>query len=72
MPLHISQECFCTLDPPEKFDSNMSTNRFILLLNVNGISYKVCKKLEGETVVFKSAMDNTGITIIMYLFSSRM
>ena len=53
VPLHISQECFCALDPPDKFDSKMNNNKFLLLLNVNGISYKVCKKLEGETVFFQ-------------------
>ena len=52
MPLHISQECFCALDPPDKFDSKMNNNNFFLLLNMNGISYKVCKKLEGETAFF--------------------
>ena len=66
MPLYISQECFCALDPPEKFDSKMNNNSFFLLLNVNGIPYKVCKKLEGETIVFKSILDNIiSITIIL-------
>ena len=74
MLLYISQEYFCALDPPGKFDSKMNNNRFFLLLNVNGIPNKVCKKLEGETVIFKSTLDNTtSITImLMRLFSSRM
>ena len=52
VPLHISQEYFCALDPPDKFDSKMNNNNFYLLLNMNGISYKVCKKLDGETAFF--------------------
>ena len=57
--------CFCALDPPEKFDSKMNNNSFFLLLNVNGIPYKVCKKLEGETIVFKSILDNISIVIML-------
>ena len=67
VPLHNYQECFCALDVPEKFDSKMNTNRFILFLNANGISYNVCKRLEGETVVFKSTVDNTSITCAYFL-----
>lgn len=35
---------------PEKFDHNMKDDEFSLFLNANGISYKVCKKLKGETI----------------------
>ena len=74
MPLHISQECFCSLDPPDKFDSKMNNNNFFLLLNVNGISYKVCKKLEGEIFffLFNNVLDNTSITIMLMCLFSRM
>ena len=39
---------FHIIDPPQKFDPKMKSNKFLLLLNANGISYKLCKKLEGE------------------------
>ena len=34
--------------PPERFDYEMKSNKFFLFLNANGISYEVCRKLEGE------------------------
>ena len=37
----------------------MKTNKFLLLLNANGISYKVCKKLKGmiyKTTVILNSM----------------
>ena len=39
---------FYVIDPPQRFDPKMKRNKFLLLLNANGISYKVCKQLKGE------------------------
>ena len=37
--------------PPERFDHNMNSNEFFLFLNANGLSHKVCQKLEGENIL---------------------
>ena len=46
----------CYIDPPQRFDHKMKTNKFLLLLNTNGISYKVCKKLKGIIKLYETIL----------------
>ena len=38
-------------DPPKVFDPNMTDEDLQLFLNVNKISYKVCKILQGKRCI---------------------